>query len=110
MPSHLARGLYEQMLPDLNESMVFVSATKGWKTHSSAHVGSDSGGGRGRLRVAVISGPTFAREVARFEPTALVVASTEPELGGSVQAAFSGPTFRVYTVSRSYRCRNWRFD
>jgi len=32
IPSHLVRGLYQQMLPFLNESMVFVSATKGWRT------------------------------------------------------------------------------
>jgi glycerol-3-phosphate dehydrogenase (NAD(P)+) len=45
----------------------------------------------------VISGPTFAREVARGDPTALVVASTDDRLAGEVQAAFSGPTFRLYT-------------
>ncbi len=47
--------------------------------------------------MAVISGPTFAREVARGDPTALVVASTDASLAGDVQAAFSGPTFRLYT-------------
>ena len=45
----------------------------------------------------MISGPTFAREVARFEPTALVVASEDSELAECVQAAFSGPTFRLYS-------------
>jgi len=50
-------------------------------------------------RVAVISGPTFALEVARFEPTALVVASTDGSLPETVQAAFSGPTFRLYANS-----------
>jgi glycerol-3-phosphate dehydrogenase (NAD(P)+) len=49
--------------------------------------------------VAVISGPSFAMEVACFEPTAVVAASTEPGLAEAVQAAFSGPTFRVYTSS-----------
>ncbi len=34
MPSHLARGLYQRMLPGLNESMIFVSATKGLENHS----------------------------------------------------------------------------
>jgi glycerol-3-phosphate dehydrogenase (NAD(P)+) len=50
-------------------------------------------------RIAVISGPTFAREVARGDPTALVVASTDRELAETVQAAFAGPTFRLYTSS-----------
>ena len=38
MPSHLARGLYQRMLPNLNESMVFVSATKGLENHSLMRV------------------------------------------------------------------------
>jgi len=49
----------------------------------------------------VISGPTFAKEVARFEPTALVVASQDSALAEDVQAAFSGPSFRLYTSSDS---------
>src|SRR5205085_11677315 len=36
-------------------------------------------------------------EVARGDPTALVVASADPNLAETVQAAFSGPTFRLYT-------------
>jgi glycerol-3-phosphate dehydrogenase (NAD(P)+) len=44
-----------------------------------------------------MSGPTFAREVARGDPTALVVASLDRELAGTIQSAFSGPTFRLYT-------------
>jgi len=48
-------------------------------------------------RVAVISGPTFAKEVARGDPTALVVTSTDEHLAARVQSAFSSPTFRLYT-------------
>jgi glycerol-3-phosphate dehydrogenase (NAD(P)+) len=99
MPSHLARRLYERMLPDLNESMVFVSATKGLENHSLMRVTEVIREVVGTSRVGVISGPSFAREVARFEPTAVVAASTEPGLAEVVQAAFSGPTFRVYTSS-----------
>ena len=99
MPSHLARRLYERMLPDLNESMIFVSATKGLENHSLMRVTEVIREVVGTSRVGVISGPSFAREVARFEPTAVVAASTEPGLAEVVQAAFSGPTFRVYTSS-----------
>jgi glycerol-3-phosphate dehydrogenase (NAD(P)+) len=49
------------------------------------------------LSLAVISGPTFAKEVASFEPTALVVASSRASVAEAIQAAFSGPTFRLYT-------------
>lgn len=99
MPSHLARGLYQRMLPGLNESMLFVSATKGLENHSLLRTTEVIREVVGTARVAVISGPSFAREVARFEPTAVVAASSEPGLAETVQAAFSGPTFRVYTSS-----------
>jgi len=100
MPSHLARGLFEQMRPLLNESMVFVSATKGLENGSLLRISEvirDVLRPAFDPRVAVISGPTFAKEVARFEPTALVVASQDESLAATVQAAFSGPTFRLYS-------------
>jgi len=99
MPSHLVRGLYQQMVPFLNDSMIFVSATKGLENATLLRVSEVI---REVLkphfapRVAAISGPTFAREVAQFEPTALVVASADEALTASVQSAFSGPTFRLY--------------
>ena len=99
IPSHLARGLYQRMLPGLNESMVFVSATKGLENHSLLRITEVIREVVGTSRVAVVSGPSFAREVARFEPTAVVAAAIEPGLAETVQAAFSGPTFRVYTSS-----------
>jgi glycerol-3-phosphate dehydrogenase (NAD(P)+) len=100
MPSHHMRGLYQQMLPYLNESMVFVSATKGLENGTllrMSEVIAEVVAKRFPPRVAVISGPTFAREVAQFEPTALVVASEDSAVGECVQAAFSGPSFRLYT-------------
>jgi glycerol-3-phosphate dehydrogenase (NAD(P)+) len=88
------------MAPFLRESMIFVSATKGLENESllrMSQVIRQSLEPHFAPRIAVISGPTFAREVAHFEPTALVVASEEAELAQSVQAAFSGPAFRLYT-------------
>ena len=98
IPSHLVRGLYQQMLPFLNESMVFVSATKGLENGTLLRM-SEVIQEVLPARVAVISGPTFALEVAKFEPTALVVASADGTLAETVQAAFSGPTFRLYANS-----------
>jgi len=100
MPSHLVRPIYGQMLPSLDPSMVFVSATKGLENGTllrASQVIRDCVSGSFEPRIAVISGPTFAREVARGDPTALVVASTDQNLATSVQAGFSGPTFRLYT-------------
>ena len=92
--------------------MVFVSATKGLENGTLLRISEVI---REVLRpafdprVAVISGPTFAREVARFEPTALVVAGRDETLpcrhpGGLFRAHF--PALHQH---RSYRCRNWRF-
>jgi glycerol-3-phosphate dehydrogenase (NAD(P)+) len=92
--------MYQQMLPYLNDSMVFVSATKGLENGTLLRISDvirEVVQNRFAPRVAVISGPTFAREVACGEPTALVVASTEDRLAAEVQEAFSGPTFRLYT-------------
>jgi len=100
MPSHLVQRLYREMLPYLHESMLFVSATKGLENGSLRRMSEVIGevlSARMEPRVAVISGPTFAKEVARFEPTALVVASSVQAIADKIQAAFSGPTFRLYT-------------
>src|ERR1035438_3368568 len=81
MPSHLVRRLYQEMLPCLDERMLFVSATKGLENGSllrTSEVIREVLATRMRPQVAVISGPTFAKEVAGFEPTALVVASSNP--------------------------------
>ncbi|HXA49580.1 MAG TPA: NAD(P)H-dependent glycerol-3-phosphate dehydrogenase [Candidatus Acidoferrum sp.] len=100
VPSHLTRTLYQQMLPYLNDGMLFVSATKGLENGSLLRMSEVIEAivrERFAPRVALISGPTFAREVAASEPTALVVASTHPGVAAEVQSAFSGPTFRLYT-------------
>lgn len=102
MPSHLVRGLYQQMLPYLTERMAFVSATKGLENGTLLRMSEVIAAilaPRMPFPVAVISGPTFAREVAAGQPTALVVASTDGSLAGRVQEAFSGPAFRLYTSS-----------
>ncbi len=100
MPSRFARTLYRAMLPHLESGVRFVSATKGLETGSllrMSEVAREVIGEKFEPRIAVLSGPTFAREVARGEPTALVISSTDRELAASIQREFSGPTFRLYT-------------
>jgi len=102
LPSHLVRGIYQKMLPCLHESMLFVSATKGLENSTllrMSEVIREVLAAKMSPQVAVISGPTFAKEVARFEPTALVVSSPDRGLADRVQAAFSGPTFRLYSTT-----------
>jgi len=99
MPSRFARSLYERMLPHLEPHMRFVSATKGLEQNTllrTSEVARDVIRQKFEPRIAVLSGPTFAREVARGEPAAVVVASTDRELAVSIQREFSGPTFRLY--------------
>ncbi|MGD0014536.1 MAG: NAD(P)H-dependent glycerol-3-phosphate dehydrogenase [Bryobacteraceae bacterium] len=99
-PSHVTRVLYSQMLPHLEPAMLFVSATKGLENGTLARMSQvirQVVGARFSPRVAVLSGPTFAREVAGGEPAALVIASDDRELNSAIQLAFSGPTFRLYT-------------
>ena len=97
MPSHLARGVYERIRPFINDHMTFVSATKGLENKTLLRVSEVAREVLEVPSVGVISGPSFAKEVARAEPTAVVAASADSGIAAKVQAAFSGPTFRVYT-------------
>ena len=99
VPSHLVREVYGRMLPFIREGVAFVSATKGLENGTllrSSQVIGEVLRQRFEPRVAVISGPSFAREVASFEPTAIVVSSEDVKLSEAVQTAFSGPSFRLY--------------
>jgi glycerol-3-phosphate dehydrogenase (NAD(P)+) len=92
--------MYTEMLPYLRPSMILVSASKGLEEGTQLRTSEVMRQVLGRefdRRIAVLSGPTFAREVARGEPAAVVVASTEAAVAKAVQSAFSGPTLRLYT-------------
>lgn len=96
MPSRFARAVYSAMLPHVDAGMRFVSATKGLENGTLLRMSEVAHEVLGR-NFAVLSGPTFAREVARGEPTAVVISSDDQELAVSIQRAFSGPSFRLYT-------------
>jgi glycerol-3-phosphate dehydrogenase (NAD(P)+) len=88
------------MIPDLNAGMMFVNAAKGIENGTlmrMSEVLTDTISPAFRPRVATISGPTFAAEVAAGEPTALVVASNDEPLRLSLQRELSAPRFRLYT-------------
>jgi glycerol-3-phosphate dehydrogenase (NAD(P)+) len=102
MPSHHCRRLFASMRPHLKPEMLFVSASKGLEegtllqmTEVIRQVLHDRGGFE--PRIGALSGPSFAKEVARNDPTAVAIASKDQELARAAQAAFSDPTFRVYT-------------
>jgi glycerol-3-phosphate dehydrogenase (NAD(P)+) len=100
MPSHVCRPVMRQMLPHLRPDMLLVSATKGLEDETLMRMSEvivDVLRPAFRPRLGALSGPTFAREVARGDPTALVIASEDRELAQAIQHAFSGPTFRLYS-------------
>jgi glycerol-3-phosphate dehydrogenase (NAD(P)+) len=100
MPSQHARELYNAMLRYLDPSTVVVSATKGLEKGSllrMSQVIEQVCRPRFAAQVAVLSGPTFAREIALGEPAAVVVSSRDLLLARRIQSAFSGPSFRLYT-------------
>jgi glycerol-3-phosphate dehydrogenase (NAD(P)+) len=98
-PSQATRAVYTRLLAALDPGMLFVSATKGLERGTLLRISEvirEVVTPRFPPRVAVLSGPTFAREVAAGEPTLLVVSSQDRALNQAIQRAFSGPTFRVY--------------
>jgi glycerol-3-phosphate dehydrogenase (NAD(P)+) len=100
MPSAHAREVYCSVLPLLDSRMMFVSATKGLDTSTLERMTEVLTGvcrPEFQARVAALSGPSFAREVARGDPTAIVVASVDAALAQRIQEELSGPTFRLYT-------------
>lgn len=104
MPSQHCRAIFEQMRPLLPPQTLLVSATKGLEegtlqrmTEVIASVLRRDDGSV--PAIGALSGPSFAQEVARGDPTAITIASQSAELLRTVQHEFSDPSFRVYTNS-----------
>jgi glycerol-3-phosphate dehydrogenase (NAD(P)+) len=111
VPSHVYRQVIAQALPLLHPEMLFVSAAKGIENDTlmrMSEVVIDVLGARFTPQVAAMSGPTFAPEVARGEPTALVVASPDEKLRQMLQNELSAPGFRLYTNDRRGRQKHHR--
>jgi glycerol-3-phosphate dehydrogenase (NAD(P)+) len=100
MPSAHAREMYRAMRPHLVPGSIIVSATKGLEPATHARISeiiAEEIFGNSSARIAVLSGPSFAVEVARGDPTVVVLASADLALASQVQAELSGPAFRLYT-------------
>ncbi len=98
-PSHGTRGVLRQAAPAIAETATIVSATKGLEVETllrpSEVIGQELGP---RRPVVVLSGPSFAREVALGLPTAVCAASTDHAAAELVQSEFRGRAFRLYTT------------
>ena len=97
VPSHGMRNVLRNAVPTMVRGAVLVSATKGLETESldrmSQIMTEVAGPGH---PVTVLSGPSFALEVARGSPTAVVVASTDTSAAAQVQDCLKGPALRLY--------------
>jgi glycerol-3-phosphate dehydrogenase (NAD(P)+) len=100
VPSHGFRALLQQLKPLLQSGMRLAWATKGFEqgTGKLLHeVAAEVLGERGPI--AVLSGPTFAREVGAGLPTAMTVASPDEKFAAAIARNISGLNFRAYTSS-----------
>ena len=97
VPSHAARDTMAMAAPYLGADAIVVSATKGIEEGSALRMSevirqTTSCG----ERVAVLSGPSFAKEVAAEMPTAVTIAAEREKIAEIAQRAFATPMFRVY--------------
>ncbi|MCS6912468.1 MAG: NAD(P)H-dependent glycerol-3-phosphate dehydrogenase [Myxococcales bacterium] len=100
VPSQTLRHVMSQVATEVPQEAIVVSAAKGIENETLLTMEQVL---RQVLppapveRLAVLSGPSFARETVEGQPTAVVVASRSPEVAQTVQQAFQMTTFRVYT-------------
>jgi glycerol-3-phosphate dehydrogenase (NAD(P)+) len=98
VPSHALRALLGQLKPLLARDARLAWATKGFELDTGKlphQVAYDVFGDR--YPVAVLSGPTFAREVGAGLPTAMTIASPDEEFARQLAHSLSAPSFRAYT-------------
>ena len=97
VPSHGLRAVVRNAVPHLAPRSVLVSTAKGLETGSlqrmSQVIANETGG---CCPVVVLSGPSFASEVARGLPTAVLAASERDDSAAAVQEHFRGPGLRLY--------------
>ncbi|HEX4823157.1 MAG TPA: NAD(P)H-dependent glycerol-3-phosphate dehydrogenase [Candidatus Polarisedimenticolaceae bacterium] len=99
VPSPFAREVYRRLAPSLGSGVPVVVATKGIEEETLllptqvAAACLPAG-----TPVAALSGPSFAEEVARGVPTAVVAAAADPAVAATVQSLLSGETLRLYTT------------
>jgi glycerol-3-phosphate dehydrogenase (NAD(P)+) len=97
IPSHGCRAVMRAAAPYVRAHATIVSATKGLEADSLLRMSQVIGEELGPDRpVVVVSGPSFASEVARDLPTVVLAASTDAAAATAVQAGFRGPYFRLY--------------
>jgi len=99
VPSHCMGNVSMEMKSFINPETIVVSASKGIEniTHKiMTEILSDNIDFIPKENFAVLSGPSFAKEVAAKVPTVVAAAAISRKVADYVQAVFSCPSFRVY--------------
>jgi glycerol-3-phosphate dehydrogenase (NAD(P)+) len=105
VPSHGFREVFARLAPHLEDGALLVSAVKGIEIESGQTMCQimdaelSRQGRQGRLHVGVLSGPSFADEVAAEQPTAVTIGFADLAAARAAQQLFSTPFFRAYTSS-----------
>jgi len=100
VPSHVMRAVTLQMADHIGGGAIVVSASKGIENSTlltMSGVIRETLTGLDENLLAVLSGPSFAREVAMGVPTVVTVAARDLGCAKQVQTVFATPSFRVYT-------------
>jgi len=101
-PSHRVRSVMEEAAPFVPFDTIMISASKGFELDSGLRMTQVLGEVLGpdiSQNSVVLSGPSFAAELARHLPTAVTLASTNSANAESVQQLCQNPHFRLYTQS-----------
>lgn len=101
VPSHHYRRVLSELREHVTRPVTVISGTKGIENETLQRMSEISRAVLGdRLQAfAVLSGPTFALELARSHPTAAVIASHDTQFAEEIQRVMSGTTFRLYHTS-----------
>lgn len=104
VPSHGYRGVFRQVIEHSPDGVIYISAAKGiendsLKTMTQVMAEVLDNAGRGAAQLGVLSGPSFAKEVARKVPTAITIGCRDLQSALFLQDLFSTDFFRVYTGS-----------
>jgi glycerol-3-phosphate dehydrogenase (NAD(P)+) len=100
VPSKFCRPVYEKLAPHLSGGEILVSLTKGFEEETLQRMSELMHRTMSpffKPRIAVLSGPSFAKEVAESQPTAVVIASDDISAARYVQKAVSDLSLRCYT-------------
>jgi glycerol-3-phosphate dehydrogenase (NAD(P)+) len=99
VPSEFVAATLQAAAPSAAPAPMVVCASKGLEPKAGATMAEVIAANLRGARVGVLSGPSFAAEIARGLPAALVVASTDATVGAAVQGCFGGDRLRIYTSS-----------